>query len=62
MSGPPEELLRAREAARILKISPKTVYELALKGEIPCVRFGRSVRFRPSALAQWIEECSRGVA
>lgn len=50
-----EHLLTAREVARILGVREKRVYELGL----PVVRISeRSVRFRPSAVARWIEERS----
>lgn len=61
MGKVPEKLIDAKEAASILCLAPKTIYELALKRELPCVRMGkRSVRFKPSAIQLWIEEHSEG--
>ncbi|HEX7124884.1 MAG TPA: helix-turn-helix domain-containing protein [Thermodesulfobacteriota bacterium] len=45
-----ERLLTAKEVAELLGLKEKTVYELAKRGEIPCVRIGKFVRFRPSDL------------
>jgi excisionase family DNA binding protein len=50
-------LLTPREAAGALAISEGTLSTRTAKGEIPCVRLGRSVRYSPSDLAIWIREC-----
>ncbi len=58
MSGPAPELaplLRAPEAANLLAISKRKLWELTNCGEIPCVRFGRSVRYDPMDLAAFME-------
>lgn len=39
------KLLTAPEVARILDLSPRTVYSLAQRGLLPVRRYGRSVRF-----------------
>ncbi len=49
-----ERLLRLSEVAEILKVSSKTVSRLAIKGELPSVRFGRSVRVRELDLREYI--------
>lgn len=46
----PEELLTVTEAAKLLKLHPKTVIKLALNGDIPAKRYGRSWRFKRSDL------------
>lgn len=38
------------EAAGILRVSPRTVRRLVCRGELACVRVGRSVRISVSAL------------
>ena len=48
-------LVTAGIAAEILAISPRKLWALTASGEIPCVRFGRSVRYAPDDLAAWIE-------
>lgn len=37
--------MTVREVAAYLRVTTKTVYELARKGELPSFRVGRSVRF-----------------
>ena len=39
------ELVRAREIARMLGVSPTHVYKLSEAGEIPSYRIGGAVRF-----------------
>jgi excisionase family DNA binding protein len=53
-SAPPRLLLRPREAARSLGISERSLWSLTNHGEIPAVRFGRSVRYDLDTLRQVI--------
>lgn len=53
----PEQLLRSNEAAALLAISPRKLWELENAGQIPAVRFGRAVRYRHADLAAWIASC-----
>ncbi len=46
--------LTAEEAARILKISKYTFYELVKRGEIPVQRVGRQMRIDPDALDRYL--------
>jgi excisionase family DNA binding protein len=43
-------LIDARTAARLLSISPRTLWSLTHSGVVPCVRLGRSVRYAPAVL------------
>lgn len=58
-TSPPKDLtallFNREEAAQKLSISLRTLDEQIAKGNIPVVRIGRSVRFRPSALDFVIE-------
>ena len=49
-TSPAKLLLTAKEAARLLSISPRTLWSLTQSGVIPCVRWGRLVRYRYSTL------------
>ncbi|NLC57639.1 MAG: helix-turn-helix domain-containing protein [Armatimonadetes bacterium] len=49
-------MLRANEAAELIGVSQAQVFNLAKRGELSCVRIGRSVRFPRRALQAWIEE------
>lgn len=48
------KLLRAREVARILDVSPGRVYELIRRDLLPSVRLGRQVRVHRGSLTNWI--------
>lgn len=59
MSGPESELpeiLTAREAAEFLRIGKNQLYELAGRGQVPCRRIGRTLRFSRSALIRWMDD------
>lgn len=47
-------LLTLAEVAEVLRVSPKTVQRLLKRG-LPCIRFGRSVRFEPKAVSRWLD-------
>src|SRR5437867_6852963 len=49
-----EGLLTVAEVAERLRLKEAYVYELARRGEIPCVRTGKYVRIRESAVREWI--------
>lgn len=49
-----EPLLTAEEAAKLLRIHPKTLVRLARDGEVPSSRLGRFWRFRASSLDAWL--------
>lgn len=55
----PSRLLRTREVAQYLAISERKLWELTNRGDIPCVRVGRAVRYDPADLQRWIEEKKR---
>lgn len=50
-------LLRAREAAKCLQTSERTLWELTKQGQIKCVRLGKSVRYDRRDLLAWIDRC-----
>lgn len=47
-------LLTTQEAAAYLRIHPETLRRWVAAGLIPCVRVGRTIRFRREALDAWI--------
>jgi len=51
-----EHLVMYDEAAKILGVTDRTVRTLVKKGKLPAVRFGRSVRFDPADLRNFIEQ------
>ncbi|MBI3977161.1 MAG: helix-turn-helix domain-containing protein [Chloroflexi bacterium] len=50
------ELLTVPEAAERLKLARSTVYMLAQRGDLPLIRFGRSIRIPAAALERCIEQ------
>ncbi len=58
---PPTLLLRSCDAARALAISERSLWSLTAPcGPIPCVRLGRSVRYAPEDLAEFIASRKTG--
>ena len=59
-----EKLLIAEEVARILNVSAAWVYDHAdrKRPQIPSVRLGKAVRFRPEDVQAFIEAMTRRVA
>lgn len=47
-------LLSADQAAGILSVRPSWIYDAARRGELPCVRLGKHVRFLRSDLEGWV--------
>ena len=51
------ELVNAKELARILAVSERTLYRLKSTGELPLpIVLGGSVRWRLSEIRQWIAQ------
>jgi excisionase family DNA binding protein len=55
-------LLRADEVVKLTGWSRAKVYAMAVSGEIPSLRSGRSVRIPLAALERWIEQNTTGGA
>ena len=47
-------LLSAGQAAGMLSVRPSWIYDAARRGELPCVRLGKHVRFLRSDLEHWV--------
>ncbi len=54
-----DRLLTAPEVAERLQLTTDFVYALARCGEIPHLRFGRSLRFRAEAIETWLRDQER---
>ena len=61
-SALPERLLRPMEVATMLACSRAKVYDALARGELPCVRLGRSPRVPLRALEEWIQARTHGGA
>jgi excisionase family DNA binding protein len=60
--GDPFELLTAAEVATWLRMTPAWVYAQTRANKIPHVSLGRYVRYRRSAVAEWMAEIERSTA
>jgi excisionase family DNA binding protein len=55
-----DRLLDVKEAAAILSLSPKTLYEWAYERRLPVVKlFGKALRFRLSVIQDLIDKSER---
>src|SRR5436309_3221584 len=60
-SAPPEStrtplLVDRREAARLLSLSPRTIFTLTKSGQLPSKRIGRNVRYSVDELVAWLSK------
>ena len=63
MNTPTHEplLLKLRDAAELLQVSDRTLWQLSKDGDIPSIRVGvRSVRYCRKQLQEWIEQQKAG--
>ena len=51
-----DDILTLGEVAKYLKVSERTVYEWAQKGEIPAGKIGTVWRFKKAELEEWVNE------
>jgi len=50
------EILTLEEVADYLRVSERTVYDWAHKGEIPCGKIGTTWRFKRSEIEKWVDQ------
>ncbi|REJ89249.1 MAG: DNA-binding protein [Planctomycetota bacterium] len=55
MSDNQQLLLTESEAAKMLSISPRKLWQLRKDGAMPYVPIGKSVRYRVTDLQRWID-------
>jgi len=51
-----EELIDPEAAAKVLGIRTLTVYKWTRERKIPFLKVGGAIRFRPSALQEWLRQ------
>ena len=49
-------LLRPEQAAEMLAIGERKLWAMTQANQIPCVRFGRAVRYSAEALTEWVQQ------
>lgn len=52
-------LLRPKQAAAALGMSARALFSATKRGEIPCIRIGKLLRYSAEALKRWGVECSK---
>lgn len=52
-------LIRPEDVAKILGCSVVYIYKLAQRGELPSYAFGRSIRFHPQEVSEFIKSHRR---
>lgn len=53
---PDSEIMTVEEVAKYLRVSERTVYEWAQRGEIPCGKLGSAWRFQRSQVENWVNQ------
>jgi PTS system nitrogen regulatory IIA component len=51
-----DDILTIDEVAQYLRVSERTVYEWAQKGDIPCGKIGTVWRFKKTEIEKWVNE------
>ena len=51
-----DKLLKPHEVAELLGVEKSTIYQWTHQGFIPHVKLRNLVRFRPKAIAEWVEK------
>lgn len=51
----PDEILTLPQVAQLLKVSEKTIYTMAQRGDLPTFKVGGQWRFNREDLDNWIE-------
>lgn len=52
------ELVTVDQVCELLRVTRSWVYDEVEAGRMPCVRLGRQLRFRASAIEGWLEQHS----
>jgi excisionase family DNA binding protein len=60
IAQPEKILVTYLEAGRITSLSPRTIWALVARREIPAIRCGRAVRISVDDLRAWIERKKGG--
>jgi excisionase family DNA binding protein len=62
LSQPAPILLTVSEAARLLRITTRSIYQMVAESRIPYRRVGRAVRFEQTELMEWTKAQANGQA
>jgi excisionase family DNA binding protein len=56
----PDEVLKLKEVAALLRLAEKTVYAMANAGELPAFKIRGQGRIRRADLERWMDDQPRG--
>lgn len=56
------EILTIKEVAEYLKVTDRTIYRLANKGEIPAFKVGNTWRFERARIAEWMSNQAKNTS
>ena len=51
-----DHAIRPKDLARLVNVSPTTIYKAIYRGEIHAFSLGRTVRISPAEAARWAKE------
>lgn len=54
------KLLSTKEISEILNVKPKTLYQWAELGQMPCIKLNGALRFDLDDIKKWIASCKKG--
>jgi len=53
------KLLTVHEVSEIINANPKTIYQWAELGQIPCIKLNGCLRFDINDINKWIKDCKK---
>ncbi len=53
------KILTVKELSELIKVKPKTLYQWAELGQIPCIKLNGALRFDYNDILNWIESCKK---
>ena len=56
------KFLTVKEVAHIINVKPKTIYQWAKLGQIPCIKLNGCLRFDLDDINEWISSCKKEVS
>ena len=54
------DMMKVQDVADYLRLSQAKVYRMANSGDLPCLRLGKTLRFKREILDEWIRRETRG--
>ena len=53
------KIVTVTELAELLRVKPKTLYQWAALGQIPCLKLNGTLRFDMERIEKWLGDCSK---